>query len=194
MDPLDHRPARLRHRSEACSDRCLIEAAHGGDEAAFAILFLRHRSRALSQARWLGAVGPDAEDAVGHAFAHTFVAIRQGGGPSDALAPYLRVAVRNAIVQGVRSRKPWLEYVEQSRLDVAVEPVDPEPGDDSLRIQQAFNSLSASWRVALWKTAVEGLTAKQAADELELSPNAVSALSMRARNGLRQAFLDAVAS
>jgi hypothetical protein len=49
--------------------------------------------------------------------------------------------------------------------------------------------LPERWRLALWKTEVEGVKPRDLADELGLSANATSALIYRAREGLREAYL-----
>ena len=55
----------------------------------------------------------------------------------------------------------------------------------------AFQSLPERWRLVLWHTAVEGRKPAEVADVLELTPNGVAALAYRARDGLREAYLQA---
>jgi len=56
-------------------------------------------------------------------------------------------------------------------------------------VRAAFESLPDRWREVLWYTEVEGMNAADVAPLLGLSPNAAAALSFRAREGLRQAWL-----
>ena len=56
---------------------------------------------------------------------------------------------------------------------------------------QAFASLPERWQLVLWHTEVEGRSAAEVAPILGLAPNAVAALAYRAREGLRQAYLNA---
>jgi hypothetical protein len=54
----------------------------------------------------------------------------------------------------------------------------------------AFESLPARWQEVLWRTEIEEETPGQVAARLGMTPNGVSALAYRAREGLRQAYLD----
>jgi DNA-binding CsgD family transcriptional regulator len=75
----------------------------------------------------------------------------------------------------------------------------PEPGaDDSVfrsidraLVVQAFSGLSQRWRDVLIRTEIHGQSPTEIAQEIGMSPNGVSALAARAREGLRAAWLDA---
>ena len=54
---------------------------------------------------------------------------------------------------------------------------------------KAFASLPERWQLVLWHLEVEGQKPADVAPLLGMSPNSVSALAYRAREGLRQAFL-----
>jgi hypothetical protein len=56
-------------------------------------------------------------------------------------------------------------------------------------IVRAFSRLPERWRTVLWHLEVEGKTPADVAPMFGLSGNGVSALAMRAREGLRQAYL-----
>ncbi len=194
---------RVRHRrynqrcSESCSDACLLAEARSGNEWAFNQLFHRHRRRAVHYSRSFHVSEADADEAVAHAFARTFVVIKSGRGPAQDLLPYLLVAVRNAVVQGQRRRKLRISYVgDDADLDLACTD-DDLCGDDQLTRQArvAFDMLPPAWRRVLWATLVDGFGPQQVAEALHLTPNAAAALAMRARRGLRRAFhqLDACA-
>jgi hypothetical protein len=58
-------------------------------------------------------------------------------------------------------------------------------------ITRAFSSLPERWRVVLWRVEVEGERPATVAPHFGLSPNAMSALARRAREGLRAAYLQA---
>ncbi|HEY7627609.1 MAG TPA: zf-HC2 domain-containing protein, partial [Ilumatobacteraceae bacterium] len=55
----------------------------------------------------------------------------------------------------------------------------------------AFATLPERWQLVLWHTEVEGRAPKEVAPLIGLEPNAVAALAYRAREGLRQAYLQA---
>jgi hypothetical protein len=56
-------------------------------------------------------------------------------------------------------------------------------------VARAFRTLPERWQAALWYTEVESLTPAQIAPLLGLSANGVAALAYRAREGLREAYL-----
>ena len=56
-------------------------------------------------------------------------------------------------------------------------------------IARAFASLPERWRTVLWHTEVEGARPAEVAASLGLTANGVAALAYRAREGLRQAYL-----
>jgi hypothetical protein len=80
--------------------------------------------------------------------------------------------------------------------DIASYEREPETFDDptvtgfeSVAAAQAFAALPERWQAVLWHTEVEGEKPAQVAPLLGLTPNGVSALAYRAREGLRQAYL-----
>ena len=149
----------------------------------------------------LSMVPPDvADDIVAEAFARVLAAIRAGGGPDRAFRGYLLAAVRNVANDWIAGRR---------RVTV-IGDMDEESGDRSARlalgfssgaeaeaearaearlIVSAFSRLPERWRTVLWHLEVEGKAPADVAPLLGLSANGVSALAMRAREGLRQAYL-----
>ena len=68
--------------------------------------------------------------------------------------------------------------------DTAVE------GFENSAAAAAFASLPERWQLVLWHTEVEGQKPAEVGELLGMSANSVSALAYRAREGLRQAFLN----
>jgi Putative zinc-finger/Sigma-70, region 4 len=62
---------------------------------------------------------------------------------------------------------------------------------DRALITEAFESLPERWQAVLWHTAVEGQQPKELAGALGVSANAAAAMAYRAREKLRQAYLQA---
>ena len=149
----------------------------------------------------LSMVPPDvADDIVAEAFARVLAAIQAGGGPDHAFRPYLLAAVRNLANDWIAARR---------RVTV-IGDLDEEAGDRSALltsgfsgdaeteaearaearlIVRAFSRLPERWRRVLWQLEVEGKAPAEVAPVFGLSGNGVSALAMRAREGLRQAYL-----
>jgi hypothetical protein len=65
-----------------------------------------------------------------------------------------------------------------------------EARDEARLVSRAFGGLPARWREVLWQLKVEGKAPAVVAPMFGLSANGVSALAMRAREGLRQAYLE----
>ena len=173
-------------------DPSLIARARGGDAEAYGQLYERHVGVALGVARRI--TDRDAEDVVSDAFARTFAVLREGGGPDVAFRPYVLRAVRNAAVDRHR-REGRVDPV--GTVDEAQTPLhqDRESGDpvvDRLERElavRAFDSLPERWRTVLWHTEVQGEAPAQVAPLLGISPRAVAQLAVRAREGLRTAWL-----
>ena len=176
---------------DAPSDAELISRVRGGDLEAYGELYARHVDAARRLARQL-VRGPDSDDLVSDAFAKVMGVLRRGGGPDVAFRAYLLTAVRRLHVDRIRA---------QSRLTTTddLEPFDPGvPFQDTAVAQfesgaaaRAFASLPERWQLVLWHLEVEGQKPAEIAVLLGMSPNSVSALAYRAREGLRQAFLAA---
>lgn len=171
------------------SDVELIECARGGDQAALAELYLRHRGVARRVASTACRHG-DPDDLVNEAFEKVFAAVQRQAGPTDAFRAYLFVTIRRlAARQSARNRDEPYEEIPEPVIDVADGPgLDPTERE---MITWAFSTLPDRWQAVLWHTAVEGRHPREVASTLGMSSNAVSALAYRAREKLRQAYLQA---
>lgn len=171
------------------SDEDLVAAARTGDDAAYAVLWERHVASARSAAR---AVSPniDADDLVSEAFTSILSTIRKGGGPQDGFRPYLFATIRNVAASwGRRAAETPLDDLDERSADSAAE--FAELVADRSVLAQAFRDLPARWRTLLWYLEVEGMKPREVAPLLGMSANAVSALAYRAREGFKQAWLQA---
>ncbi|GAA1788736.1 hypothetical protein GCM10009735_20470 [Actinomadura chokoriensis] len=178
---------------DARPDADLLAAAGEGDEQASDELFRRHHTAVLRYARGLVRDQHLAEDLASEAFTRTFAAMRQGRGPRDACRPYLYTVVRNTATDWARGDRRTV--VTDQVADWAAAPEDaPAPDVDELdALVRAFRSLPERWQTVLWYTVIEDEPVAQVAELLGMEKGAVSQLSFRAREGLRQAFLAASA-
>ena len=174
-------------------DAALIAAVRGGDTDAYGVLFERHVDAARRLARTLARDG-DADDLVSEAFAKVLPVLVRGDGPDVAFRPYLLTAVRRLDVDRHRSLTRTRPTDDETVLDSGL-PQFIGPGDtavagfESDAAARAFASLPERWQLVLWHTEVEGQRPAEVAPLLGLTPNAVSQLAHRAREGLRQAFV-----
>ena len=171
------------------SDAELISRVRGGDVTAYGVLFSRHREAATRLARQL-VRGPDADDLTSEAFAKVLGVLQRGGGPDVSFRAYLLTAVRRLHVDRVRSEKRLRTTDDMTPFDPGVPFQDTTVAAfENGAAAKAFASLPERWQLVLWHLEVEGQKPAEIAPLLGMSPNSVSALAYRAREGLRQAFL-----
>ncbi|NUP73617.1 MAG: sigma-70 family RNA polymerase sigma factor, partial [Sinomonas sp.] len=176
----------------ASSDAQLIAEVRAGDNEAYARLFERHHTAAVGLARRYARNASDAEDLASEGFANVLTALRSGSGPDAFFRAYLftsisRLAARGNIKAGRQTLSDEMERYEGEQL--YDDPV--MAGFESDAVAIAFRTLPERWQAVLWYTEVDGMQPAAVAPLLGLSPNAVSALALRAREGLRQAYLQA---
>lgn len=175
---------------DGLSDDELVERSRAGDELAYAELWRRHSRAGLAVARSASS-SIDPEDLVAEAFTKIFQAVQRGNGPQVGFRPYLFTTIRNLAASWGRDRK-------ENPLEDAESIPDPETTEstamkalDRSLTAQAFRSLPDRWQEVLWYCDVERLSPATVAPLLGLAPNSVSALAYRAREGLRQAWIQA---
>ncbi|MFS0892762.1 sigma-70 family RNA polymerase sigma factor [Microbacterium sp. 179-I 3D3 NHS] len=171
------------------SDAQLLRHSRNGDRHAFSELWRRHSPIAVAYARSLGAAPPDPEDVVSDAFLRILMLLRSGGGPEERFRPYLLTTVRNTWLTAVRrlpASTPWDE-VDAPISDIGT--VDLDRMVNTAALGEAFRSLPERWQHALWLSEVERLPAREIAAALDVRPNTAAALTYRARDGLRKAWI-----
>lgn len=171
------------------SDPELIAAVRAGDSEAYGLLFERHRAAAMNLARQIA--GPsEADDLVSEAFIKVMRVLQNGGGPDVAFRAYLLTAVRRLHVDRIRAQSKVTPSDDLEAFDPGVPFVDPAVDKfENAAAAKAFASLPERWQLVLWHLEVEGQKPADVAPLLGLSANSVSALAYRAREGLRQAYL-----
>jgi RNA polymerase sigma factor (sigma-70 family) len=173
----------------ALSDAELLDQARNGDEAAFTELYVRHQPAALGLASTYRRLG-DPEDLVNEAFEQVLAAVRRGAGPTGAFRAYLFVTLRRRAAE--HAERPAGQPLDNVPEPVVAEAAGPEmaPADRDI-MHDAFESLPDRWQTVLWHSAVEGRPPRQLASVLGVSASAAAALAHRAREKLRQAYLQA---
>ena len=172
------------------SDAELISAVRGGDTTAYGELFTRHVDAARRLARQLTSAA-DVEDLVSEAFAKVLTIVQRGGGPDLAFRAYLLTAVRSLHIDSVRGATKLRPVDDFAPFDDGVPFRDTAvEGFENKAAARAFATLPERWQLVLWHTEVEGQKPAEVAKLLGMSANSVSALAYRAREGLRQAFLN----
>jgi RNA polymerase sigma factor (sigma-70 family) len=173
----------------AASDADLISAVRGGDNEAYGRLFERHREAAMRMARQL-ARAPDAEDLVAESFIRVLSMLQSGKGPDAWFRAYLLSSIRRLHIDRIRATRRVRSTDDDTELDRTVAFLDlAEVRFERGAASAAFTSLPQRWQLVLWHLDVEGRKPGAVAPLLGMSANGVSALAYRAREGLRQAYL-----
>jgi RNA polymerase sigma factor (sigma-70 family) len=173
-------------------DAALISRVRDGDVSAYATLYERHVTAARGLARHLtgGSDAAAAEDAVQDAFAKVLGVLRRGAGPDTGFRPYLLTAVRRSVYDRRRADRRVHRTDRIEEFDEGVPFEDPALAElERSMIVQAYRSLPGRWQEVLWHTEVEGAKPADIAPLLGLTANGAAALAYRAREGLRQAYL-----
>lgn len=179
---------------DVSSDAELITAVRSGESAAFGVLYERHLGAARAVAGQYSNSAADADDSVAEAFSRVFTTIQSGGGPDVAFRAYLFTVVRRVALQRVDAGKRTQVTDDLSELEAAfgasgaTEEATFE-GFERGVVSRAYRSLPERWQAVLWYTEVEQLSPAEIGPVLGLSANGVAALAYRAREGLRQAYL-----
>ncbi|GAB3148609.1 sigma-70 family RNA polymerase sigma factor [Amycolatopsis sp. NPDC004378] len=175
--------------AEELSDAELLAALRAGELDACGALYRRHAGPLRRTAAAWARQPAERDDLVAETFARVLAVVRAGGGPDGDLRPYLVVTMRNLVSRWSRqrSRVELCETVPETSSSGAEE-LALHRSNENL-VWTAYCTLPGRWRTVLWRTEAEGDSPTEAAPLLGLTPNSVSALAMRAREGLRQAYL-----
>jgi RNA polymerase sigma factor (sigma-70 family) len=171
-------------------DAELISAVRAGSVDAYAALYRRHLASARALARQLTGCPAEADDLVAEAFTRLFTTLRRGGGPDAAFRAYLLTALRHVRYDRTRQDHRVELSGDMTRYDAGVLWQDTAVEELESRLaSRAFTRLPERWQIVLWRTEVEQQSPAEVAPLLGLTPNGLSALAYRAREGLRQAYL-----
>ncbi|MEU1849100.1 sigma-70 family RNA polymerase sigma factor [Streptomyces sp. NPDC019990] len=188
------------------SDGELIDRMRSGDDTAYEELYRRHAQAVRRYALTCCRDAHTADDLTAEVFARVLQAVRGGSGPEHAVRAYLLTSVRRVAASWTRSARR-----EQLVDDFAVFAARSAraadlPGDDPFDLgadvramreaersmaMRAFRSLPERWQAVLWHTEVEDESPSEVATLFGLDPNGTRVLASRAREGLKQAYLQA---
>jgi len=186
MDHVQHQDS---DRS-ASADADLVLRTRSGDVDAFGELWRRHYPSGMAVARSItSSIDPD--DLVQESYTRIYQAILKGGGPNGSFRAYLFTSIRNTAAAWGRARR-------ETPIDEMDAVPDPDSTDqaadealDRSLTAQAFRSLPSRWQEVLWYSEIEQMKPAEIAPLLGMKPGAVSQLAFRAREGLREAWIQA---
>ncbi|MFE0439219.1 sigma-70 family RNA polymerase sigma factor [Streptomyces nigra] len=188
------------------SDTDLIGRMRAGDDSAYEELYRRHAQAVRRYARTCCRDAHTADDLTAEVFARMLQAVRSGSGPEHAVRAYLLTSIRRAAADWTRSaRREQLvddfavfaaqsaraaEMSDDDTLDLGADVRAMHEAEQSLAMQ-AFRSLPERWQAVLWHTEVEDESPSEVATLFGLDANGTRVLASRAREGLKQAYLQA---
>jgi RNA polymerase sigma factor (sigma-70 family) len=172
------------------SDEQLIAAFRGGDEAAFQQIHDRYRAALLRFATRILRDGGTAEDVVQEALWRAHRALRRDDRPMN-LRPWLYRLVRNCCLDElgrVRTDCVDLHAIDGDRALTAAPRDEPptayERRADLRQLLDDLGALPARHRHALVRRELDGLSHRQLASELDITPSAARVVVHRARVAL----------
>ncbi|MGW8797243.1 sigma-70 family RNA polymerase sigma factor [Streptomyces sp. NPDC055775] len=188
------------------SDAQLILQMRDGDDLAYEELFRRHSGSVRRYARSCCRDAHTADDLTAEVFARTLQAVRGGKGPEEAVRAYLMTAVRHIAAAWTKTSKReqlvddfavfaaqaagFSEVSDADTLDLGADVLAMHEAEQSMAMK-AFRSLPERWQAVLWHTTVEEESPSEIAPLFGLTANATAVLASRAREGLKQAYLQA---
>ena len=190
--------AHERKPDAAEEDLRLIERVLGGDRQAFGALVRSHERRVFRVTLAVLGQVEDAEDAMQETFIKAYRHLSQFRRESRFTTWLTRIAVNEAL-QKRQARKEHVSLDESPAIQNQDFPrrfepwaADPEKlyTKQELRdlVEKAICSLSGIYREALILCDVEGMSAKEAADVLEVNLLALKSRLLRARLMMREAL------
>jgi RNA polymerase sigma factor (sigma-70 family) len=169
------------------TDAELCDRVRDGDIAAFGELWTRHEKPGRAAAASITSTF-DADDIVAESFVRILDAMRAGHGPTRAFRPYLYATIRSTAARWGRQRREIpIEHADTIEDDRFSEESNRIAIDRALS-KDVLKTLPTRWQQALWYSEVEEMSATEIAPLLGMTPNAVAALTYRARDGLRKAW------
>ncbi|MGW5126727.1 sigma-70 family RNA polymerase sigma factor [Streptomyces sp. NPDC004069] len=193
------------------SDAELIGRVRAGDDSAYEELYRRHTDAVRRYARTCCRDAHTADDLTAEVFARVLQAVRGGSGPEYAVRAYLLTTVRRVAAQWTRTARrehlvdDFAVFAAQAAelsydgasggsfgagVDLGADVRAMHEAEQSMAVR-AFRSLPERWQAVLWHTEVEDESPSAVATLFGLDANGTRVLASRAREGLRQAYLQA---
>ncbi|MGH4035590.1 sigma-70 family RNA polymerase sigma factor [Actinomycetota bacterium Odt1-20B] len=187
-------------------DADLIARMRAGDDSAYEELYRRHAEAVRRYSRTCCRDAHTADDLTAEVFARMLQAVRSGSGPEHAVRAYLLTTVRRVAAGWTKSAKRE-QLVEDFAVFAAQAARSSEVSDDDTldlgadvramheaeqsMAMQAFRSLPERWQAVLWHTEIEDESPSEVATLFGLDANGTRVLAKRAREGLKEAYLQA---
>ncbi len=186
---------RRSHVASAAKDASLVDAAAGGDRAAFEELYRRHLDSVYARLTRVIGPTPERDDLVQQIFLDVYRALRRFRGDA-AFSTFLHRIVLNVACEHLERRRRSRgrsEPLEARQLETLIAPgASPEQRarqrQELARLFALLEGLSAKRRAAFVLVAIENLPLEEAAALLGANPAAVKQRVLEARRELARAL------
>lgn len=173
----------------AMTDEAIVARVLDGDTASFELLMRRHNARVFRTARAVLKDADEAEDAMQEAYVSAFTHLAEFGGRARFSTWLVRIVLHEALGRLRRAKRTTSldDDLEEKPL-ATTRPPDDAASDLELRalLDEAIDALPLGFRTVFVMRAVEGMTAVDTADALEIPEETVRTRLHRARGMLRE--------
>jgi len=180
---------------QAWQDEDVVSRVLAGESALFEILMRRHNQRIYRIVRGILDNDGEAEDVMQDAYVRAYQHLAQFEGRSTFVTWLTRIAMHEAFARMERlKRQTSLDsepvFTEMKSTTASTDNPEQAVANRELHdtLQSAILSLPPKYRIVLMLRDVEELTTSEAADVLEISPEAVKVQLHRARAMVRRAL------
>ncbi|MFC4224770.1 RNA polymerase sigma factor [Lysinibacter cavernae] len=174
---------------ELITDAVLCDRVRHGDVVAFTELYNRNYENGIRYALHLVRDRRDAEDLLSEAFERILGVLNRGKGPTESFRAYLNMVLRNLHIRAVDVATVALPDDADNYLPQLQELDRNEEMGERELVYEAFRQLPERWQSVLWLIEVDGLDLSDVGAKIGMNANAVAQLALRARDGLKVAYL-----
>lgn len=187
----------------ASDDGALVRRILSGDREAFDELVARYQRVVFAISYRMTGSAPEAEDLCQDVFLRVFRSLDRFD-PSRPLGPWIRKIACNGALHFIRHRGVERRILREPDREpdgwTAADAADPAPSPEDAaagreidtRLQRALLAFPEKPRLAFTLKYVEGLTAAEIAEALDVPRNTVKTWLLRARETLRRELSDAM--
>ncbi len=183
--------------SEKSEERKLVEAAQGGNQAAFGKLIRMHQKRLYRMVYGLTKSFDQAEDLVQEAFIRAYKALDRFN-PEYAFYPWLSTIARNLTYNQVtrEEKEQSLDKLSEVGFDPQSEALGPleklMDDEGQRRFYKALNGLPTKYRTVFVLRHFENMSYHDIATHLKIPPGTVDSRLFRARQLLMDELRDLI--
>jgi RNA polymerase sigma-70 factor (ECF subfamily) len=178
---------------DVISDAAVVRRVQGGESELFELLVRRHNQRLFRAVRSIALDDDEAEEALQQAYVNAWRALSSFDGRSSFITWMTRIALRTATaLVGTRRRRREVEDLAasaQTMEPTSANPLTMEREDMRRLLETAIDKLPETYRVVFVLRAVQGLSTRAVASDLEISESTVKVRLFRARANLQVQLL-----